>query len=157
MIGWTDLTAANAYFSAGRLVSTFWDALITESGGKDEKSAVLSMAYDRIRFCRDFDIPDTLTAKQLSKLAYAQHELAYYLAEHLADEDRRKGIQAQAVGTAGIVHETFEKDHMGKLAIPAVVREALDEFNRFNRPFYATDLDRDEDVSVSSDPTGESF
>lgn len=151
-IGWTTLEAANAYFSAERPDSAFWDALLSKFG-KDEKTAVLLMAYNRIRFCRDFEIPADPTADQLAKLAFAQHEGAYYLAIHASDEDRRKGLQAQGVAAAGVLKETYDTSRLAKIALPAIVYSALDEFNRFNKQFFAVDIDRDEDTSVSSDPT----
>ena len=102
-IGWTTLSGANSYFATERLDSTFWDALNASSGEKDEKSAVLHMAYNRIRFHSGFTVPSSPTTAQTERLSMAQYELAYYLAEHLVDEDRRKGIQAQGVVGAGIV------------------------------------------------------
>jgi hypothetical protein len=111
------------------------------------------MAYNRIRLCSDFDIPATPTAAQLAKLVIAQCEMAYYLAQHLADEDRRKGLQAQGVTAAGIVKEAYG-DSAGKavdptaLPIPAIVYQALSEFEYIEPGFYAVDIDRREDKGV---------
>lgn len=153
-IGWvTDLTDAESYFSTERLETAFWDALTTTSGGKDEKTAVLTMAYNRIRFCKDFSIPASPNATQAAKLRMAQCEMAYYLAGHLADEDRRKGLQAQAVTEAGIVKEKYDGAGLASIPIPGAVADLLDEFTAGETPFYSVDIERDEDESVDYDPT----
>jgi len=153
-IGWvTDLTDAESYFSGERLETASWDALTTTSGGKDEKTAVITMAYNRLRFCKDFTIPASPSATQAAKLRMAQCEMAYYLAGHLADEDRRKGLQAQAVTEAGIVKEVYNGVDLASLPIPAAVRDLLDEFTASETPFYSVDIERDEDEAVDYDPT----
>ncbi len=155
MIGWvTDLAASEAYFKDERLDSTFWDSLTATSGGRDEKTAVLKQAYNRIRMSRDFDIPINPTAAQLEKLTLAQCEMAYYLAQHLADEDRRKGLQAQGVADAGIVKERYQGEGLDQLPIPAVVRDILNEFEYVEQPFHAADLDRGEDEPVGENVVG---
>lgn len=150
-IGWTSLSGAATYFSTRRLDSTWWDGLTAVSGGKDEKSAALWMAYDRIRFCPDFTIPTAPTAAQLERLAKAQHELAYYLAAHLEDEDKRKGLQAQGVIEAGVVKEKFAEAALTALPFPPEVASLLDEFKTAEQHFFAVDIDRDEDESVNTD------
>jgi hypothetical protein len=148
-IGWTDLTAANIFFSIKRLESTAWDALMVTSA-KDEKSAVLRMAYDRLRFCRDFSIPATPTADQTERLQTAQCETAYYLAQHLASEDRRKGIQAQGVVGAGVVKETYAESNLSTIPLPPIVYEIMKEFNDA-LPFYVREVARDENEAVDKD------
>lgn len=158
-IGWvTDLTDAESYFSTERLETAFWDALTTTSGGKDEKTAVLTMAYNRIRFCKKFTVPSLPDATQAAKLRMAQCEMAYYLAGHLADEDRRKGLHAQGVVGANIVGETyarFESDQvkLTDIPIPGAVIDLLDEFTADETPFYSVDIERDENEAVDYDPT----
>jgi len=152
-IGWiTDLADAETYFSDERLETASWDALTTTSGGKDEKTAVLTMAYNRIRFCKDFSIPASPDTTQAARLRMAQCEMAYYLAGHLADEDRRKGLHAQGVSEAGIVKETYSSADLASLPIPAAVKDLLDEFIAGETPFYSVDIERDEDEKVDYDP-----
>jgi hypothetical protein len=153
-VGWLDdLAEAETYYEDERLETAAWDALIITSGGKDEKTAVLKMAYNRIRRCRDFEIPASPDATQLALLKEAQLETAYYLALHLADEDRRKGIQAQAVTAAGVVKEGYAESRLSKVPLPPVVYEILDAFAKYDTPFFAVDIDRDEDYSVDEDVT----
>lgn len=153
-IGWLDdLAEANSYYLEERLETAYWDALTTTSGGKDEKTAVLKMAYNRIRHCKDFTIPADPTTTQLEKLKHAQLEAAYYLAQHLKSEDTRKGLMVQGVITAGVVKEEYSEAMLKELALPAVVYELLDEFSNSGTPFYASDIDRDEDYSVDEDVT----
>lgn len=154
-IGWvSDIAAANTFFLTKRLESAAWDALETvPAGGKDKKSAVLYMAYDRLRFFKDFDlIPTSPTAAQLEKLQLAQYETAYYLALHLADEDRRKGLHAQGVVGANIVGETYVRlasDTMDlkDVPLPPIVFDIMSEFSSSASaaPFYVASVDRDED------------
>jgi hypothetical protein len=151
-IGWIALADANTYFSTRRLESANWDALTAATGGKDEKSAVLYQAYDRIRRSKEFTIPASPTAAELLLLKDAQCELAYYLATHGADEDNRKGLQAQGVVTAGVVHESYAEAHLNKSAFPPIVYDILNSMKN-NTPFYAVDIDRDEDYSADEDVT----
>jgi hypothetical protein len=157
-IGWITLVDANAYFLNKRLDSTAWDALTVGSGEKDGKTAVLNMAFDRLRFCRDFEIPVTPIPTQIERLKIAQLETAYYLALHLADEDRRKGLQAQGVTSAGIVKENYgdgagKAVDLDKLPFPSIVLQIMAEFNIADNslPFYARDLARDENKTVNEE------
>jgi hypothetical protein len=156
-IGWvTDVAAANTHFLTKRFRSPAWDALVVASGGRDEKTAVLNMAYDRLRFCVDFDeIPATPTAAQLEKLQLAQYETAYYLAQHLADEDLRKGIQAQGVKVAGIVNEQYADVDLSELPLPPIVFDLMAEFSSAQnaKPFYAIEIGRDENKDIDEDVT----
>lgn len=154
-IGWTSLSAANAYFSTRRLDSTHWDALTAVSGQKDEKSAALWMAYDRIRFCPDFTVPGAPTAAQLERLAKAQHELAYYLAAHLESEDRRMGLQAQGVIEAGVVKEKYSEGGLAGLPFPPEVASLLDDFKTTATHFRAIAIGRNEEEGIDYDPTAE--
>jgi hypothetical protein len=156
-IGWiTDLVAANAYFLTERLDSTHWDALTAVSGGRDEKTAVLKMAYNRIRFCKDFSIPASPSAAVLERLQIAQYETAYYLAQHLTGEDTRKGLHVQGVVGAGIVQEVyvrFASDTRSLLDIPLppIVYQLLEDLKVVEVPFAAIDIDRRENESVDTD------
>jgi hypothetical protein len=153
-IGWLDdLTEAESYYEDERLETAAWDALTVTSGGKDEKTAVLKMAYNRIRRCRDFEIPASPDATQSALLKEAQLEAAYYLALHLADEDRRKGLHAQGVISAGVVKEGYAESALAKISLPPIVYEILDSFAKYKTPFHAVDIDRDEDYSVDEDVT----
>ena len=75
--------------------------------------------------------------------------MAYYLAVHLADEDRRKGIQTQGVTDAGIVKEKYDKDKLNDLPIPPFVDVLLEDF-KTEKAFGMVDVDRDEDESVDT-------
>lgn len=157
-IGWTDVTAADTYFSTKRLVSTAWDALaiVVGSGEKDKKTAVLTQAHNRLRRSKDFSIPTTPTAAQLEALEEAQCEAAYYLAQHGKDEDARKGIQAQGVIQAEVVKESYAEAMLSKLPLPPIVYEIMEKADLLAPPaagFYAVELSRDENLDIDEDPT----
>lgn len=71
--------------------------------------------------------------------------MALYMLQHLADEDRRKGLQAQGVAQAGIVKETYKDTDLNYLPIPPFVIGLLAEFAVEDSPFYISSIDRDED------------
>ena len=145
-VGWmTNVAEADTYFTT-RLESAPWTALTTS-----DKTAALTTAYDRLRYCDEFSIPTSPTAAQLAQLKDAQCEVAIYMAIHLGDEDRRKGLQAQGVVGAGVVKETYDKDWLNNLPIPQIVYHILDEFRKYKSPLYMVGVDRDEDKSVDED------
>ena len=144
-IGWISVTNANTYFDT-RFSHDSWTALANE-----QKTAVLTTAYDRLRYCNEFSIPTSPTAPQKALLADAQCEVAQYMIIHLSDEDRRKGLQAQGITDAGIVKETYHRDSLLKLPIPPIVYHILDSFKKYKSPLYILDIDRDEDKSVDED------
>jgi len=147
--GWSTTAQANLYFTDERHVTTLWDALADD----DAKNKVLNMAYNRIYYSNEFDVPakGDETATQLVALIKAECEMAYYILMHLEDEDRRKGLEAQAVKHAGIVKEIYDEDRLNELPIPPLVKRLLAGYNKFASPFYAIDIDRDEDESVDED------
>ena len=146
-IGWmTDLDEADTFFITRLNSSAFTDL------DGDEREAALTTAYNRIRYSSDHTIPESPTATQLAKLKDAQCEMAIYMATHLADEDRRKGLMAQGVTKAGIVEEGYDKDWLDKLPIPPIVENILEEFES-KKSFEIMDIDRDEDESVDEDVT----
>lgn len=146
-IGWmTELAEANTYFTEKRLAVAAWDALIDAT-----KTKALWSGYNRICHCSDFSIPATPSATELVKLKDAQCEMAYYLAIHMADEDGRKGLQAQGVVGAGIVKETYDKDSLNKLPIPPIVLEILGDFYKYGEAMAMIPIDRDEDKDMSTD------
>jgi hypothetical protein len=152
-IGWlADVEEANEYFATARLKSAAWLALTAVSGGKDEKSAVLTQSFNRLRRCRDFSIPTSPTAAQLEDLKEAQCEVAYYIAQHGADEDSRKGRQAQGVVSAGIVKEGYSEGDLHKLPLPAIVYEILAGFMD-DTPFFALEIGRDENRGITEEVT----
>lgn len=147
MIGWmTDTAEANTYFIEKRLEVAAWDAMVTAT-----KTKALWNGYNRICRCSDFSIPATPSAAELLKLKDAQCEMAYYLAIHLADEDRRKGLTAQGVVGAGIVKETYDKDSLDKLPIPPIVLEILMDFYKYGEAMAMIPIDRDEDKDMATD------
>ena len=146
-LGWfTNLTDGDNYFSDERLVTTSWDDL-TDS----QKNKALKMAYNRIYYSPKYDVPTyaEASAAQLVILKKVNGEMAYYLAQHLEDEDRRKGLQAQAVTDAGIVKESYSKDDLMNLPIPPFVDTLLKDF-KTAKAFGMVDIDRDEDESVDT-------
>lgn len=151
-VGWfDDLDDAKAYFTTERLITVAWDALVT-LGDPTATKAVVN-AYNRIFYDPRYNVPTyaLATAAQLVILKKVNGEMAYYLAQHLDDEDRRKGLQAQAVIEAGIVQEVYDKDMLGDLPVPPFV-DALLEAEGFvtEKAFGIVDTDRDEDESVDT-------
>jgi len=146
-LGWASLVEAEDYFANERLKTTHWDALADD----DEKNKTLNMAYNRIYYCPDYSTPvaGDETAAQLIILIKAQSEMAYYIALHLADEDRRKGLQAQAVIVAGIVKEQYDKDKLNEIPIPPIIDILLADF-KTEEVMAIIDVDRDEDESVDT-------
>jgi hypothetical protein len=144
-IGYLSLADADLYFST-RLAAEPWTSIPADSN-HIKKIAALTTAYDRLYFSGLFDLPLLLiaTADQLVVLKKAQCELALYMLLHLADEDRRKGLQAQGVTVAGIVKETYKDTDMNYLPIPPFVIGLLAEFAIEDSPFYVSSIDRDED------------
>jgi len=155
-IGWmATLAEADTYFFTERISSSGWDGLVNDAA----KTRALNNAYNRIYYLKDYSIPSSPTAAQLVILKKAQCEMTEYLAIHLADEDRRKGLQAQGVAGAGIVKETYVRFgsdviQADDVPVPPFVKQLLESFAAFkNTPFYSVDIDRDEDEAVSEDVT----
>jgi len=151
-VGWfDDLDDAKAYFTTERLVTTSWD-IVVALGDPTATKAVIN-AYNRIFYDPRYDAPvyADATADQLVVLKKVNGEMAYYLAQHLEDEDRRKGLQAQAVIGAGIVKETYDKDMLDELPVPPFV-DALLAAEGFvtGKAFGMINVDRDEDESVNT-------
>lgn len=147
-IGWfLDLTDAKNYFINERLVTTSWDTL-SDPGGMTK---AIKNAYNRIYHDPRYAVPTyaAATPAQLVVLKIVNGEMAYYLAQHLEDEDRRKGLQSQAVVEAGIVEEKYDKDKLYDLPVPAIV-DALLEAEGFvtEKAFGMVDIARDEEKSV---------
>lgn len=143
-IGWFDaLATAESYFTSERLETAAWDGLTTDA----KKTKALTQAYNRIFYSNLFDVPAyaDATAAELVILKKAQAEMAYYLAVHAADEDRRKGIQAQGVVEAGIVKEKYAEGSLADIPIPPIVAGILEDFAVDSDEFYAQEVDRDED------------
>jgi len=149
-IGWfLDMTEANDYFADERLETNCWDDLGSGSG-VPYKDKVLIQAYNRLYNDPRWELPTYVeaAATDLPKLRMAQAEEAYYLACHLEDEDRRKGIQAQGVVEAGIIKEKYDAKRLEDLPVPAVVQAILYPWLVDYDEFGAVDLARDEEESV---------
>ena len=149
-IGWfADVAAADTLISTERLETDDWDGLTNA-----QKSAALYQSYNRIYYSREFIVPTyaEATADDLAVLTRAQSEFAIYLAIHLGDEDRRKGLQAQATVEAGVVKEKYDKDRLYDTPIPPFVRDLLCAYLAGDEGihFGAVDLDRDEEESVNT-------
>jgi len=145
-IGYLTIVEADAYFST-RLSADAWTSIPVDLGNV-KKTAALTTAYNRLYFSGLFDLPLFLdaTADQLVVLQKAQCEMCLYMLLHLADEDRRKGLQAQGVTAAGIVKEQYAETDLNYLPIPPFVAGLLEEFSTATvAPFYISKIDRDED------------
>lgn len=147
--GWfDDLDNAKAYFTTERLVTTAWDDLSTDA---KMIKAVIS-AYNRIYYNPKYDVPTyaDASAAQLVILKKINGEMAYYLAQHLEDEDRRVGLRAQGVTKAGIVEESYKENV--ELPVPPFIDALLDaEGFVTDKAFGMVDVGRDEDESVDYD------
>ena len=146
-LGWATSAEADSYFADERYITELWDDLADAAA----KNVVLNNAYNRLFYSPDYSLPaaGAETAAQLVILIKAQSEMAYYILMHLEDEDRRKGIISQGVTTAGIVKEVYDKGLAGKVPIPPIVDELLEDFSELNA-FGMANLDRDEDESVDT-------
>jgi len=149
-----DLADANLYFTDERLETSAWDELVDIY-----KTKVMAQAFNRIYYHADFDLPAVAdaTAAQLIVLKKANAEMAYYMALHMADEDKRSGLRAQGVTEAGIVKEKYtgfsEVIPPDAVPFPPIVKQMLSPWHKYNDQFYSVDIDRDEDEEVSEDVT----
>jgi len=152
-LGWSTLAEATTYFTDERLETTVWDAIVAIGAltANDIKNKALNMAYNRIYYDPRYAVPaaGAETATQKVMLIKVQCEMANYLVVHLADEDRRMGLEAQHVTDAGIVKEKYDKDKLNELPVPPIVN-ALLEAEGFvtEKAFGMVDVDRDEEKSV---------
>lgn len=148
-IGWmANLAEANTYFTNERLETYAWEELANDA----IKQKVLINAYNRLYYDPRFNLPTfaEATAAELVILKKANCEMSYYLAQHLGDEDRRKGLQAQAVIKAGIVKEDYFSDMLMSLPIPPFVLVLLSPWKKYKH-LFVTDIDRDEDLCVDDE------
>ena len=146
--GWfSNLADAESYFTDERLETAAWDDLSTDA----KKTKAVKNGYNRIYYDSRYDVPTyaAATVAQLVVLRIVNGEMAYFLAMHLASEDRRMGLEAQHVTDAGIVKEKYDEDKLNDLPIPPFV-DALLEAEGFTteKAFGMVDVDRDEDKSV---------
>jgi len=128
-------------------VTTAWDAMTNANKTKATKNA-----YNRIYHDSRYDVPTyaDATAAQKVILRIVNGEMAYYLAMHLASEDRRMGLRAQGVIKAGIVKEDY-KDDLAELPVPPFIDVLLaDAGFTTEKAFGMVDVDRDEDESVDT-------
>ena len=150
-IGWfADLADAEDYFIDERLETECWDDLL-ESTLHQETKAIIN-AYNRIYYDTRWDLPTyiTATAAELAILRIVNAEMAYYLACHMSDEDRRKGIQAQGVIEAGIVKEKYSEGMLMALPVPPVVAAMLTPWLIPTSFISTANLARDEEESVKT-------
>ena len=119
-VGYFDnLSDANSYFENERFGTEAWDDLTDDA----IKTKAVENAYNRIYYDPRWSLPTHAEASALilSELQKANAEMAYYLAQHLEDEDRRKGLQAQGVIAAGITKEQYSETHLMDLPVPPFV------------------------------------
>lgn len=153
--GWFNTVAdADVYFEEQRLDSEAWDDL-DDSSPHFQKQRALTQAYNRLRACPDWILPTYAgaSASQLAILQPANAEMAYYLAVHLSDEDRRKGLHAQGVIEAGVVKEKYTENLLEQTPIPSIVKDLLTPFLAIPpAEFGIVDVGRDENERVDHDP-----
>ncbi len=149
-VGWfDDLDDAKAYFTTERLITTSWDDLAEDA----TKTEGVINGYNRVFYDPRYAVPTyaDASAEQLVILKKVNGEIAYYLAQHLDDEDRRKGIQAQATIKAGIVKEDYNPDDLMSLPVPPFVDAILDDGGFLSEvSFGVVDIDRDENESANT-------
>lgn len=147
-VGWcSDLTDAETYFTSERLITDHWDTLSDD----DMKKSVLTMAYNRLYYSSEFTLPTfaAATTDQLVILRKANCEMAYYLTEHLSDEDTRKNLQVQGIVEAGIVKEKYDKDMLMTVPIPPFVLDMLYKAGFMTKTaFKIVGLERDENKAI---------
>jgi len=143
-----DLAEADLYFTSERLETTHWDAL-TDA----QKSKVIINAYNWIYYSARFTVPTkaAATAAALVILKKAQGECCYFLAEHLADMDSRKGLQVQGVVSAGIVKESYDVTKLNELPFPPMVIEYLNAYDKYKKRYAVIEIGRDEDEDITAD------
>lgn len=148
-LGWfADLDDAEEYFTLERLETSAWDEL--ESGDARKLKAVV-MAYNRLFYDPRWRSPDYMTASVAERavLRKANGEMAYYLLQHLADEDRRKGLQAQGVVKAGIVKEDYAEADLMMVPVPPFVVNLMGTWSTPAPAFGAVSIERDEEEGIS--------
>jgi len=146
MAEWATIAIADTYFTtrAGDAI-TVWPALTDAN-----KQGYLTTSYNRIYHDTQWSVPTAPTAAQLVKLQMAQCELAWYMYTHINDEDRRKGLQAQAVVEAGVVKESYLENDIHSVSYPPIILKLLDGFNVYG-PFAMTEIGRDENKELDDD------
>lgn len=142
-----DINAAKTYFTGQRLETWAWDDLADDAA----RTKAVKMAYNRLYYDPRWDLPTyaAATPAELDVLEIANAEMAYYLAVHIDDEDRRKGLQAQGVIKAGIVKEDYSDKMLMELPVPPIVIALLAPWLK-ERHFGAVDIERDEEESVKT-------
>lgn len=147
-IGWcSNLADAQSYFEDERLYYTFWTNLADDAA----RTRSLIHAYNRLYYGNEFILPTyaEATADELEVLRKANCEMAYYIAEHLKDEDRRKNIQAQGVIKAGIVKEDYYADMLKNTPVPPFVRDMLIAAGfKKTKLFMIAEIERDENKDL---------
>jgi hypothetical protein len=147
----TDLAEADTLIQNERLDPDPWTDITVNA----RREAALLQGYNRIYYSKEFLLPTLTeaTAAQLVILKKAQAEMAFYLAIHASDEDRRKGLQAQATVEAGVVKEKYAEALLYDTPIPPFVRDLLCGFQAGEEGihFGITDLCRDEEEAADTD------
>lgn len=143
-IGWVADVAAADLILTDRLENASWFASGMTSA---RKTAALKTAQKRIVYSGVFDV--SFTTPTTIALQEAQCEMAYYLVQQQAAEDRRLALQAQGVTAAGIVKETYDPAARGQVVIPPMVRSILSDLALAAGGFFVASIDRDEDDLVT--------
>jgi hypothetical protein len=131
---WISVEDANLYFADRLSSGDYWNT-------NTLKSAALITAYKFLVNSGLWSFPSVAT--QLMK--DAQCEMALFLLIHLADMDRRKGLQVQGVIAANLVGETYDKSMLSELPVPPIVSRLLSDCSD-ETVFGAEDVTRDETI-----------
>ena len=141
VIGWLDggNTDGDTYFLTRYGVGAKWTDL---SAG--DKTAALTTAHQMLANMSRFDLPSIAT----QRMKDAQCEQALFLIIQGDGLDRRLGLQAQGVTSAGVVKETYAN---GGPRHPVAPRAdvLLESYDQSDNPAYAVTLTRNEEKDVS--------
>lgn len=147
-IGWLpNLASGTTYFQTERLYFTFWTNLADDAA----RTRSIIQAYNRLYYGNEFVLPTyaEASADERIVLRKANCEMAYYIAQHLSDEDRRKNIQAQGVTRAGIVKESYSEEMLKNTPVPPFVRDMLIAAGfKKTKLFKVVALERDENKDL---------
>lgn len=138
---WILLADADEYFSTRIGSENIWNEELDE----EKREASLITSFNVLLNCGLFTLVASDTS---SNVKNAQCEMALFLLVHGEDIDKRKGLQAQGVVSAGIVQESYDKDKLYDIPIPNIVRGLLKD-SMTQQGIYVAPAKRDDDKEVN--------
>lgn len=111
----TTIAEANAFFVTRLNVGTFWDDDVADA----TKTAALTTAEVQLGTAYTLGDPATDVVKQ------GIYEQAFFLLQQGEGVDRRAGLQAMNVSTAGTVREAYRQMRAGQIAIAPMAAALL--------------------------------